>query len=300
MIELLPQTSDKVLAFKMSGKLHDEDYKQFVPLVDASIAKQGKVRLLAQFHDFHGWDLHALWDDIKFSTTHCAKIERIAMVGDKKWERWMAAVAASRSRWRRSNTSTSPNWTRPKSGSPRHERRRHTMASETLPVCYLARHGETAWSLTGQHTGRADIQLTERGEREACSLGERHAGRTFARVFASPLQRAARTCALAGFEAAAEIDPGPRRMELWQIRRARSGRRSSRNGPTGCCFATAALAARCRLTFANAPIASSPRSVRSIRTCCFFRAGTSCACWPRAGSGSIHPRVAYFCSAPRV
>jgi hypothetical protein len=92
MIEQLSASSEKVLAFKMSGKLHDEDYKTFVPLIDAAIATQGKVRLLAQFHDFHGWDLHAMWDDIKFATTHCTKIERIALVGEKKWEKWMAAV----------------------------------------------------------------------------------------------------------------------------------------------------------------------------------------------------------------
>ena len=91
MIEQLASPSDKVLGFKMSGKLHDEDYKKFVPLVDAA-AGGGKVRLLAQFHDFHGWDAHALWDDIKFSTTHCTKIERIALVGDKTWEKWMAKV----------------------------------------------------------------------------------------------------------------------------------------------------------------------------------------------------------------
>jgi hypothetical protein len=92
MIEPLPSNSEKVLAFKMSGKLHDEDYKTFVPLIDDAVAKQGKVRLLAQFHDFHGWDLHALWDDIKFATTHCTKIERIALVGEKTWEAWMAKV----------------------------------------------------------------------------------------------------------------------------------------------------------------------------------------------------------------
>jgi hypothetical protein len=92
MIEQLPGGSEKVLAFKMSGKLHDEDYKTFVPMVDSAIAREGKVRLLAQFEDFHGWDLHALWDDIKFATTHCTKIERIALVGDQKWEKWMAAV----------------------------------------------------------------------------------------------------------------------------------------------------------------------------------------------------------------
>ena len=92
MIEQLPESEGKILGFKMSGKLHDEDYKKFVPLVDAEIAKDGKVNVLAQFHDFHGWDLHALWDDIKFSTTHCTKIKRIALVGEKAWEKWMATV----------------------------------------------------------------------------------------------------------------------------------------------------------------------------------------------------------------
>ena len=92
MIEQLPGLAGKTLGFKMSGKLHDEDYKHFVPVIDAAVAKHGKVRLLAQFHDFHGWDLHALWDDIKFSTTHCTKIDRIALVGDKTWESWMTTV----------------------------------------------------------------------------------------------------------------------------------------------------------------------------------------------------------------
>jgi broad specificity phosphatase PhoE len=79
--------------------------------------------------------------------------------------------------------------------------------SEALPVVYLARHGETAWSLSGQHTGRTDLPLTERGERNARALGERLRGLTFAKVFTSPLQRAVRTCELAGFGAVAEIDP---------------------------------------------------------------------------------------------
>jgi hypothetical protein len=92
MIDQLAIDSPKVLGFKMSGKLHDDDYKKFVPLVDDAIARQGKVRILAHFHDFHGWDLKALWDDIKFSTTHCTKIERIALVGEKKWQEWMAKV----------------------------------------------------------------------------------------------------------------------------------------------------------------------------------------------------------------
>jgi len=78
--------------------------------------------------------------------------------------------------------------------------------SNELPVIYLARHGETAWSLTGQHTGLTDLPLTERGEENARGLGERLIGLNFAKVFTSPLQRAARTCELAGFGAVAEVD----------------------------------------------------------------------------------------------
>jgi probable phosphoglycerate mutase len=78
--------------------------------------------------------------------------------------------------------------------------------SEQLPKVYLARHGETAWSLSGQHTGRTDLPLTERGERNARRLGERLRGLTFSRVFTSPLQRARRTCELAGFAEAVD-DP---------------------------------------------------------------------------------------------
>jgi broad specificity phosphatase PhoE len=79
--------------------------------------------------------------------------------------------------------------------------------SDSLPIVYLARHGETAWSLTGQHTGLTDLPLTERGERNAQRLGERLKGLTFAKVFTSPLRRASRTCELAGFGPVAEVDP---------------------------------------------------------------------------------------------
>jgi len=75
-----------------------------------------------------------------------------------------------------------------------------------LPVLYLARHGETAWSLSGQHTGLSDIPLTPRGECNARRLGERLQGMDFKQVFTSPLQRAFRTCELAGFGGTAEVD----------------------------------------------------------------------------------------------
>ena len=79
--------------------------------------------------------------------------------------------------------------------------------AEALPVIYLARHGETAWTLSGQHTGRSDLPLTEIGERNGRALGTRLRGLAFAKVFTSPLQRAARTCELAGFGGSPEIDP---------------------------------------------------------------------------------------------
>jgi broad specificity phosphatase PhoE len=76
-----------------------------------------------------------------------------------------------------------------------------------LHQVFLARHGETGWTLSGQHTGRTDIPLTPRGEADARRLGERLKGHAFALVLSSPLQRAKRTCALAGFGDRAEIDP---------------------------------------------------------------------------------------------
>src|SRR6202521_2719374 len=79
--------------------------------------------------------------------------------------------------------------------------------SQPLPLVYLARHGETAWTVSGQHTGLTDIPLTERGERNAKHLGERLKGLTFDRVFTSPLQRARKTCTLAGFGTVVEVDP---------------------------------------------------------------------------------------------
>jgi len=78
--------------------------------------------------------------------------------------------------------------------------------NQVLPIVYLARHGETAWTLSGQYTGLTDLPLTERGERNAHRLEERLRGLTFVNIFTSPLKRAARTCELAGFGAVAEVD----------------------------------------------------------------------------------------------
>ena len=77
----------------------------------------------------------------------------------------------------------------------------------SLPKIYLARHGETAWSLSGQHTGRTDIPMTAQGEKNAQQLGIRLKKESFTHVFSSPLKRAVKTAALAGFEKRVKPEP---------------------------------------------------------------------------------------------
>ena len=82
----------KVLEVKASGKLSKEDYALFVPAVDRMIEQIGKVKFLFVMHDFHGWEMGAVWEDTKFGMKHFRDIEKIAMVGDKTWEKWMATI----------------------------------------------------------------------------------------------------------------------------------------------------------------------------------------------------------------
>jgi hypothetical protein len=92
MIESMETGSPKIMGFKLIGKLHHEDYQWFVPLVEAAIAAEGKLRLILALCDFRGEDLHAAWDDLKFGLSHYSDFERIAIVGDRRWESWMAAL----------------------------------------------------------------------------------------------------------------------------------------------------------------------------------------------------------------
>ncbi|MGD9722862.1 MAG: STAS/SEC14 domain-containing protein [Pirellulales bacterium] len=91
MIELQSDANGKILSVTLSGKLSKEDYERFVPEVDSLIQKHGKLRILLNMHDFHGWTVGALWEDIKFDVKHFGSIERLAMIGDRKWEAGMAA-----------------------------------------------------------------------------------------------------------------------------------------------------------------------------------------------------------------
>ena len=86
-------------------------------------------------------------------------------------------------------------------------------ATNSNPEIWLIRHGETEWSLSGQHTGRTDIPLTAVGERQAAEIGRYLAGRRFVLVLTSPLQRAQETCRLAGYGGAAQVEPDLREWD---------------------------------------------------------------------------------------
>ena len=81
----------KIIEIQISGKLTKEAYDAFLPMTEAKITEFGKVRMLVILNDFHGWDAGALWQDIKFDLKHHGHIDRLAIVGETKWEKGMAA-----------------------------------------------------------------------------------------------------------------------------------------------------------------------------------------------------------------
>jgi hypothetical protein len=89
-IDVAIENNGKLLVVKMTGRLHKDDYRHFVPVVENAVRQHGKIRMLVQMHDFHGWDATALWEDVKFDAKHFNHIERLAIVGETKWEKWMA------------------------------------------------------------------------------------------------------------------------------------------------------------------------------------------------------------------
>jgi hypothetical protein len=89
-VDLHEEASGKVLVIKLTGKLTKEDYENVLPEVERLIKAHGKLRMLVQMHDFHGWTAGALWQDIKFDLKHFRDIDRLALVGEKAWEHGMA------------------------------------------------------------------------------------------------------------------------------------------------------------------------------------------------------------------
>ena len=80
----------KKMEVSVTGKLDKADYELFVPAAEELIKEQGKIRVLFIMHDFHGWSAGGLWEDVKFDLKHFNHIERLAIVGESKWEQGMA------------------------------------------------------------------------------------------------------------------------------------------------------------------------------------------------------------------
>jgi hypothetical protein len=89
-LQLEEELGGKVLRVHVSETLSKEDYELFAPEVQRLIADHGKIRVLFDMQAFRGWNAGALWEDIKFNLGHFNDIERLAMVGEKKWQQWMA------------------------------------------------------------------------------------------------------------------------------------------------------------------------------------------------------------------
>jgi len=89
-IQLNEEDGGKLLDVQVSGKLTSADYEHFVPEFERLVGQHGKLRVLFDMTDFHGWDTGALWEDTKFALKHFADIDRIAMVGETKWQHGMA------------------------------------------------------------------------------------------------------------------------------------------------------------------------------------------------------------------
>jgi hypothetical protein len=87
---LSEENGGKILEVRVSGKLSHDDYQHFVPEFERLVQEHGKIRVLFEMTDFHGWEAGALWDDIKFDLKHFSDIERLAMVGEKRWEKGMS------------------------------------------------------------------------------------------------------------------------------------------------------------------------------------------------------------------
>lgn len=92
MLEILPSPSPRILALKLSGKLHDADYQVCTPLFKKAAAA-GPFRMMAVLEDFHGWDLHAAWDDLKLGWEVEGAMERFALVGDSTLATWMTRLS---------------------------------------------------------------------------------------------------------------------------------------------------------------------------------------------------------------
>lgn len=90
-VELDIDQPERMVHVRVTGTLTRDDYAVFVPQLERQIEQHGKVRILFEMHDFHGWSAGALWEDVKFDAKHFRDIERLAVIGETRWQKGMTA-----------------------------------------------------------------------------------------------------------------------------------------------------------------------------------------------------------------
>lgn len=93
MLKILPSSKDAFIAIQATGTLSSEDYDAVLPDIEKTIQKHGKIRIYADMVDFNGWEPMAAWKDMAFGVAHWNDLDKIAIVGDAKWEEWAATMA---------------------------------------------------------------------------------------------------------------------------------------------------------------------------------------------------------------
>lgn len=89
----LQEIKPKLVSVKATGKITDEDHEEFIPWMEGRIEQWGRLRMLFEMEDFHGWDLHSMWHEFRFESRHKKDLKRVAVVGEEKWERWASKIS---------------------------------------------------------------------------------------------------------------------------------------------------------------------------------------------------------------
>ena len=93
MFDQITSITDQIISIRAEGILTDEDYKKFLPELERILEREGRMSAYVDLEDLKGWEVKAAWDDFKFGIAHNADFDRIAVVGDSRWQEWMIKVS---------------------------------------------------------------------------------------------------------------------------------------------------------------------------------------------------------------
>ncbi len=93
MIQLLEESRDDLVAFRISGHIDKNDYEVMLPVLEEKIKQHGKIRVFAEVQEVADYSIEALWEDVKFDFKHASDFSRAAIIGDKAWIDWLTVLA---------------------------------------------------------------------------------------------------------------------------------------------------------------------------------------------------------------